>query len=154
MAILRALWTEKLIFSPKTLRCSIDLTPKHRWICFDQVSTFCAFRFPHGIIVSVHVLFLFYVLKFFCFQIAHLRRFWICSLWKLADCAALIVRKRKSSILKKPYNWIYNLILSLAHRMYVLRGMELPILQLKIKFEKQIWKVYFVISQISKGTFI
>ena len=29
MAILRALWTEKLIFSPKTLRCSIDLTPKH-----------------------------------------------------------------------------------------------------------------------------
>ena len=29
MAILRALWTEKLIFSRKTLRCSIDLTPKH-----------------------------------------------------------------------------------------------------------------------------
>ena len=28
MAILRALWTEKLIFSPKTLQCTIDLTPK------------------------------------------------------------------------------------------------------------------------------
>ena len=29
MATLRALWTEKLIFSPKTLQCSIDLTHKH-----------------------------------------------------------------------------------------------------------------------------
>ena len=39
MAILRALWTEKLIFSPKTLRCSIDLTPKPTLASSDAGST-------------------------------------------------------------------------------------------------------------------
>ena len=29
MAVLRALWAEKLILSLKTLQCWIDLTPKH-----------------------------------------------------------------------------------------------------------------------------